>query len=52
MGRLFLCNLNIFAILCEKEEKYEEKSDNFQEQISRELLKLFPSILICEVVYM
>ena len=27
------------------------KSGNFQEQISQEILKLFPLILLCEVVY-
>ena len=40
MGRLFLCDLNIFVILCEgeeeekEEEKCEENRGNFQEQIS------------------
>ena len=48
MRRLFLRYLNIFVILC-KEEKCE---GNFQKQIFQELLKRFPSILICEVVYM
>ena len=27
MGRLFLCDLNIFVILCEGEEEEEEKCE-------------------------
>ena len=32
MGRLFLCNLNVFVILCKEEEKCEE---NLGTNISR-----------------
>ena len=30
MGRLFLSDLNVFVILCEKEEKYEENRAIFR----------------------
>ena len=31
MGRLFLCNLNIFVILCEGEEVEEEEEEKCEE---------------------
>ena len=35
MGRLFLCNLNVFVILCEEEERCEENRAIFRNNISR-----------------
>ena len=49
MGRLFLCDLNVFVILCEGEEKCEENQVIFR---NKYLKNCFPSILIYEVVYM
>ena len=43
MGRLFLCNLNMFVILCEGEEEEEQCEENqaiFRNKyISQEMLK-------------
>ena len=35
MGRLFLCDLNVFVILCEGEEKCEENQAILGKNISR-----------------
>ena len=43
MGRLFLCDLNIFVILCEgeEEEKCEENWAIFRNNISRNAEAIF-----------
>ena len=48
-----LCWLKvIFVKRCKEVEICEEKRGNFQEYVSRKQLGLFPSNLVCRVMYM